>query len=391
MEKKKVLFINGHLNAGGVERSLVDVLRHFDYAKNEVDLLLLEGTGDYLSEIPSNVHVIMYPLNEASGPLLRTLFGTFVHGDFILFFYRLFMLFRKILGDKIMKYAFILFRNGKEVYDVVIAYRPEAAALLAAFTFRTKKRFLWWHHGERNIYGKKQKEYLNVCSKFDSIIAVSESSASIVKETFPLLVNRVLVIPNMLCVDDIRKKGKETPLMMDISVWNVVSVARMSPEKNMSLCINVANCLREHDFMFHWYMIGDGVEAMKLQSMVKLYKLDNYFTFTGKLVNPYPYIQHADVLFHPSLVESQGLTVLEAMSLYTPVIVVESAGTKEYVVNKTNGILIRSDVKEAADAILQLYFDKQMAAKMVNNAIQTISVFSPQVVMRKIEQIITAK
>ena len=29
--KKRILFINGHLNAGGVERSLVDVLRHMDY------------------------------------------------------------------------------------------------------------------------------------------------------------------------------------------------------------------------------------------------------------------------------------------------------------------------------------------------------------------------
>ena len=39
MGKKKILFINGHLNAGGVERSLVDVLRHFDYGKYDVDLL----------------------------------------------------------------------------------------------------------------------------------------------------------------------------------------------------------------------------------------------------------------------------------------------------------------------------------------------------------------
>ena len=40
--KKRILFINGHLNAGGVERSLVDVLRHMDYTKYAVDLLLLE-------------------------------------------------------------------------------------------------------------------------------------------------------------------------------------------------------------------------------------------------------------------------------------------------------------------------------------------------------------
>lgn len=56
--KKRILFINGHLNAGGVERSLVDILKHMDYTKYAVDLLLLEDTGDYASELPSEVKVL---------------------------------------------------------------------------------------------------------------------------------------------------------------------------------------------------------------------------------------------------------------------------------------------------------------------------------------------
>ena len=31
MEKKKLLFINGHLNTGGVEKALLDILLHLDY------------------------------------------------------------------------------------------------------------------------------------------------------------------------------------------------------------------------------------------------------------------------------------------------------------------------------------------------------------------------
>ena len=50
--KKKILFINGHLDSGGCERSLIDVLKKLDYKKYEVDLLLLEHTGDYLEEVP---------------------------------------------------------------------------------------------------------------------------------------------------------------------------------------------------------------------------------------------------------------------------------------------------------------------------------------------------
>ena len=55
--KKKILFINGHLDSGGCERSLIDVLKKLDYKKYEVDLLLLEHTGDYLEEVPEEVNI----------------------------------------------------------------------------------------------------------------------------------------------------------------------------------------------------------------------------------------------------------------------------------------------------------------------------------------------
>ena len=54
---KSILFINGHMNTGGVEKSLLDILRRLDYGHYNVDLLLLEELGDYADEIPSDVHI----------------------------------------------------------------------------------------------------------------------------------------------------------------------------------------------------------------------------------------------------------------------------------------------------------------------------------------------
>lgn len=64
---KKLLFINGHLITGGVEKSLLDILKHLDYEKFEVDLLLLEELGDYASEIPEQVHVQLRCLKNTYG------------------------------------------------------------------------------------------------------------------------------------------------------------------------------------------------------------------------------------------------------------------------------------------------------------------------------------
>ena len=65
--KKTILFINGHLDAGGCERSLIDVLKNMDYEKYEVDLLLLEHFGDYSDEIPKEVNVVLCSIDSAFG------------------------------------------------------------------------------------------------------------------------------------------------------------------------------------------------------------------------------------------------------------------------------------------------------------------------------------
>ena len=70
---KHILFINGNLNAGGVERSLTDVLKHMDYSKYAVDLLLLEDTGDYASELPSEVHVLFRDIHHTYGSFVSSI------------------------------------------------------------------------------------------------------------------------------------------------------------------------------------------------------------------------------------------------------------------------------------------------------------------------------
>ena len=57
--KTDILFVNGHLNVGGVERSLIDTLKHLDYDKFNVDLLLLEDLGNYACEVPKQVNIIL--------------------------------------------------------------------------------------------------------------------------------------------------------------------------------------------------------------------------------------------------------------------------------------------------------------------------------------------
>ena len=60
--KKRILITNGHMKVGGVEKSLVNLLNAIDYSKYCVDLILFEGTGEYFTDIPKEVNVIICDL-----------------------------------------------------------------------------------------------------------------------------------------------------------------------------------------------------------------------------------------------------------------------------------------------------------------------------------------
>ena len=75
--KKRLLFVNGHLNVGGVEKSLVDLLKAIDYDKYEVDLVLFEELGDYIDEIPKEVNIKFYDLTNTYGAFLKCIFSNY--------------------------------------------------------------------------------------------------------------------------------------------------------------------------------------------------------------------------------------------------------------------------------------------------------------------------
>lgn len=108
---KKLLFINGHLNTGGVEKSLLDILKHLDYEKYEVDLLLLEELGDYASEIPEQVHVQLRCLKNTYGSVPSSLLCCIRQRDWFCFQMRLIFLMMKLFGQKEIRFAAFHRRN----------------------------------------------------------------------------------------------------------------------------------------------------------------------------------------------------------------------------------------------------------------------------------------
>lgn len=380
--KRQLLFINGHLNTGGVERSLVDVLKHIDYSRYDVDLLLFEGEGEYRSEIPQDVHVYAYDITHIYGSLLQTLFTSIKMRSLFLFFYRLAIFFGKPLP--VLR---LFLRPCHKQYHAVIAYRTGLANDIATRCIKATKHISWWHHGEMNVFGKEKETLAAEYQLCDHIVSVSNACTRMLQREFPESSSKFITIPNMLCTDEIIAKAKfYNPKLTD--KFNIVTVGRLSPEKNMHLCLETAAKLKEQGVPFHWNIIGGGEQFDMLQSELQQHNLSNEVTLHGSLSNPYPWVSNSQLYFHPSLVESQGLTILEAMALGVPTISVASDGPREFVESDMNGILINPDADEPVRSILQLYKNSELRSSIVQNAFATVKRFAPATVISQIEELL---
>lgn len=378
---KKILFINGHLNTGGVERSLVDVLKHMDYEKYAVDLLLLEDTGGYASELPPEVNVLFRDLHNTYGSFASSVRRCIAARDWMCLRLRTLFLLRNFLGSRALKSTATLLL-GEHHYDCVIGFRPGICSDLAAYSVQADRKITWWHHGEFNV---DCAAYGDMCSKMNAVAVVSQSCKATLQEKLPELESRLVCIPNMLDAVAIGQKAGNSPYTGDM--LHIVSVGRLAPEKHFENVFPAAKALRQAGIDFAWHVIGDGPERSKLEALIAENDLKDHVILDGSKTNPYPYMKYADLFVHPSYVESQGLTVLEAMALDVPCVVTKSLGPCEFIEDGVNGLLTEQVPEDLTAKVLEILKNHALYQRIKENT-KCPGQFSPDRVMKQIEALI---
>ena len=378
---KHILFINGHLNTGGVERSLVDVLKHMDYEKYAVDLLLLEDTGDYASELPPEVKVLFRDIHHTYGSFASSIRRCIAAHDWMCLRLRFLFLLRKFFGACALKRAATIL-IGKHHYDCVIGFRPGICSDLAAYSVQANRKITWWHHGEFNV---DRAAYGDMCSRMDTVAVVSQFCKEMLQGQLPELADKLVCIPNMLDAEVIGRKAANSPYTSD--ALHIVSVGRLAPEKHFENIIPTAKALREMGTDFTWHIVGEGSERSKLESLIAESALKNHVMLEGSKSNPYPYMKYADLFVHPSYVESQGLTVLEAMALGIPCVVTKSLGPCEFIEDGVNGLLTEQPPESLMEKVLTILNDKELYRQIKENT-KCPERFSPDRIIKQIETMI---
>lgn len=156
----------------------------------------------------------------------------------------------------------------------------------------------------------------------------------------------------------------------------LVSVSRLSPEKNIAFLLAAAHALRHRSAQpFRCLIIGEGEERQHLQDRIDALGLADVVTLVGAvppghLVNHY---QLADAFVFASQSETQGMVILEAMAAGLPVVAVRSSGIDDVVEHERNGYKTTADVGHWVAAAQRLIEDDALRARMAQCALQTAS------------------
>ncbi|WP_417741566.1 glycosyltransferase [Salipiger sp.] len=120
----------------------------------------------------------------------------------------------------------------------------------------------------------------------------------------------------------------------------LITVARLSPEKNLSFILKAMGALRDRGApRFRLLVLGEGEERATLEAMIDELDLQDCVRLVGEVPSDEvpSWLRISDIFVFASASETQGMVVLEAMAAGLPVVAVNSSGIDAFVENRETG------------------------------------------------------
>ena len=370
MRKKKILVVQGSLQAGGAEKATVSFLNTLPQERYEVDLMLSSRTGLFYKQVPEWVNIIdaPYPFNcLAHKPVDWRFYIN--HSPF--------MWVKKVIRTYIAKHQskFHLIQSlwkqwrddipvfDKE-YDIAYGGQEGCANYYIIDNVKANRKILWIHSDYEKL--KYVDDFDRTYFKRASVVAtMSPKARDILQKHFPESADHIWFLENITNGSMIRKMAAEEindDRFKLVEGVNLVSVGRLSLPKNFGRAVRVASVLKKRGVVFHWTIVGEGPLRSTLESQAKELGVDDVVSFIGLRSNPYQYVSKSDILVVTSDYEGRSIAIDESQVLGVPVITTNYPTAKDAVVDGETGLICDMTPEAIADAVMRLESDKSLYA-----------------------------
>lgn len=297
---KRIAFFQNDLGVGGIQKSLVNLLKNLDYDRVEVDLYLSERTKFWNVDFPKQLNI------KYLKPIPRIC--SFMSYD---------------LARKLVKLDF----SGCGEYDLAVDFNSyQFSCSLGATTVPAKKRVMWVHNNVEIKLGDEWKYrvlwhfFKGKFKYYDEFVCVSRALVEPFKKMSGMSSKRFNVIQNFIDVSEIREKMAQEPesLAIDESCVNFVALGRLCHQKGYDIMLDVFRkaCDKRDDLRL--YIIGGGPDMEELKKQAESLGISGKVNLLGNQSNPYCYMAKMDAFISTSRYEGQPLNIMEAMAVGLP-------------------------------------------------------------------------
>lgn len=373
--RKKILFIIGILDTGGVSKSMLSLLNVIDKEMYEISLLTMNNSGTFNSQIPTGVRIL-------SDSRLTALTSGFSGVKDLISFRKgigfhpllaILSLIRFVLSfiDKSLAGIFlarIMPKITEEHFDLIVDYNGQQDLYYMVDKLNGKQKITFFHSDYRKwrYYEKADRKYFG---KVDGIYTISEECVFALKEVFPEYTDKFHLMENISSPSLINKLADELiepTLTKKQHDFIIASLGYVSIGKGSELAVQVAKKLKEVGISFEWWFIGGVTNDWDYQGFVKKNGLEDNVKFLGVKAYPYPYLKRADLYVHLSKFEGKSIALDEVKVLCKPVVVTNFSTVHDQFEDRVNASICEMTVEDATDKVTELIHNASLRQSYID-------------------------
>jgi glycosyltransferase involved in cell wall biosynthesis len=246
--------------------------------------------------------------------------------------------------------------------DVIHAHGCLFAGLLTAqICERERIPFVISEHATRSSRGTVKPWHLQMArdaaARAAGLFAVSPGFAQQLQQLFGAGTGTWRVLPN--AVSDAFLNEPLPNRHRARKYFEFISVALLTRKKGVHLLVEAFAEAFKGEPATRLTIVGDGPERPLLEGLSRAHGLAERIRFTGKLSrhDVVRYMAESDAFVLPSLVETFGVVVIEALALGKPVVVTRSGGPESFVEPMDGIVVEKNDVRALAAGLRRLRND----------------------------------
>ncbi len=227
----------------------------------------------------------------------------------------------------------------------------------------------------------------------DCLITINEEDYSFAKKS---LYTKDIRFVNGVGVDTdkMQKQTEEKKLQLRKSCgykaedFILFFAGELSYRKHQDLLIKAVALVKEEIPDIKLLLAGDGALMNKYKQMVEENKLEKQVLLLGYSSEVVNLLLLSDISVSSSRREGLPVNVMEGMAAGLPLIVTDSRGNRDLIINNENGYVVDiEDEKQFAQAIIKLYKNPDIRKKFAENNLRDINKYSLHVILQEMIKI----